>query len=81
MPSFSFGAEQLGQKSHGNLSSQIVHHTAGSQLSDGEVENSDHGINFSSRLKQFAHVQQLHRIRAKEQAQSRMSSASSAMVC
>ncbi|KAB1999598.1 hypothetical protein ES319_D12G173200v1 [Gossypium barbadense] len=80
VPLCSFNSDQLKRASSGNPYSQILCHS-GSQISeDGDItqdnRNLQNGINFASRLQQFEQMQLQHRMLAKSQAQSRISSAS-----
>ncbi|KHG01887.1 Protein VAC14 [Gossypium arboreum] len=80
VPLCSFNGDQIKQASSGNPYSQILCHS-GSQISeDGDITqdngNLQNGINFASRLQQFEQMQRQHRMLAKSQAQSRISSAS-----
>ncbi|KAA3462718.1 protein VAC14-like protein [Gossypium australe] len=80
VPLCSFNGDQLKRASSSNTYSQILCHS-GSQISeDGDITqdngNLQNGINFASRLQQFEQMQQRHRMLAKSQAQSRISSAS-----
>ncbi|XP_052481334.1 protein VAC14 homolog isoform X3 [Gossypium raimondii] len=80
VPLCSFNGDQLKRASSGNPYSQILCHS-GSQISeDGDITqdngNLQNGINFGSRLQQFEQMQRQHRMLAKSQAQSRISSAS-----
>uniref|UniRef100_A0A6M2F421 Vacuolar protein 14 C-terminal Fig4-binding domain-containing protein n=1 Tax=Populus davidiana TaxID=266767 RepID=A0A6M2F421_9ROSI len=85
VPSYSFSGDQVKRTSSGNPYSHILHDIpCGSQISeDGDVNqdvgtsNLHNGINFTSRLHQFAQMQRQHQMHAKVQAQSRNSSASS----
>ncbi|XP_057478120.1 protein VAC14 homolog isoform X2 [Actinidia eriantha] len=81
VPSNSFNGEQFKWTS-GNSYSQIHHMLSGLQDSeDGDVDedlqNVHNGINFASRLQQFEHMQQQHRMQSKSHTQSRYSSTSS----
>ncbi|KAK4479712.1 hypothetical protein RD792_015244 [Penstemon davidsonii] len=82
VPSYSFSGEQFKRMSSGNAFSE-VNFFGGSQVSeDGDVSedqrNMHNGINFASRLQQFEQAQRQHRVHSKSQAQSRLSSTSSA---
>ncbi|XP_075522411.1 protein VAC14 homolog [Primulina tabacum] len=80
VPPYSFSGEQYKRMSPGStlLGGKYV---GGLQVSDGDIIEDPHnmhgGMDFDSRLRQFKHVQQQHRMHTKSQAQSRYNSASS----
>ncbi|CAI0432074.1 unnamed protein product [Linum tenue] len=83
VPSYSFSGDQVKWTSSGTPYSQILHHSPSvSQISeDGDVvgqvlgnSNSHNGINFTSKLQQFEHVQRQHRLHTRELAHSRNTS-------
>ncbi|XP_039124934.1 protein VAC14 homolog isoform X2 [Dioscorea cayenensis subsp. rotundata] len=70
VPSIAFNTDQLKRASSGNPYSQIL------PVSEDIIRNQDSGnmhnaINFASRLQQFEHMQNQHRMHAKLQQQSR----------
>lgn len=84
VPSYSFNNEQFIRTSSGSP----YYTGSGSHLSEDGDLNEDsrsghNGINFASRLQQFEHVQQQHRMHTKTQTQlqSRNSSTASMKVC
>ncbi|KAH7683471.1 Vacuole morphology and inheritance protein 14 [Dioscorea alata] len=75
VPSIAFNTDQLKRASSGNPYSQIL------PVSEDIIRNQDSGnmhnaINFASRLQQFEHMQNRHRMHAKLQQQSRKATSS-----
>lgn len=80
VPSYALSSEQIKRTSSGNPY-QIIQHIPNIS-EDGDVhedeKNLHNGIKFPLRLQQFEHMQHLHRMHAKSQAQARSNLASSA---
>ncbi|CAO2829981.1 unnamed protein product [Amaranthus hypochondriacus] len=84
VPSYSFNGEHQGwntpsETSHSRVSNHVDSrpHCTEDGVMTQDVESMCNGINFDSRLQQFQHMQQEHRIHAKAQAQLRKSSVTS----
>ncbi|XP_057528713.1 protein VAC14 homolog isoform X1 [Amaranthus tricolor] len=84
VPSYSFNGEHQGwntpsETSHSRVSNHVDSrpHCTQDGVMTQDVESMCNGINFDSRLQQFQHMQQEHRIHAKAQAQLRKSSVTS----
>ena len=87
VPSYSFNGEHQGwntpsETSHSRVSNHVDSrpHCTQDGVMTQDVESMCNGINFDSRLQQFQHMQQEHRIHAKAQAQLRKSSVTSTKV-
>ncbi|KAL1828988.1 hypothetical protein ACET3Z_007400 [Daucus carota] len=78
VPSYSFSGEHIHQSSSGNPYTNRYNMPSGSYESgDGEIDedlqNAHSGMNFPSRLQQFAQMQQQHRMYYESEAQARYS--------